>query len=144
MKKKQPTPTKVFLGKAKTFAGEPLHPMTKQREVVAADMGLRYGFSVDYKPSYFLRDTIIVLWLCTIPAESEKSGGWSVDKCEMEPGLAVREALAWAARAGVGIKTDRFMEGYQIFRAIMQELQASAGVPVMPSGTEPEPDVGEA
>ena len=56
--KKKPEP---LTPKARTFAGKTLHPLSKQREVTACQMGLHFGFVARYKAQYFLRDTIIVL-----------------------------------------------------------------------------------
>lgn len=119
-------PTKTFLASAgKKFAGQDLHPLTKQREIVACEMGLKFGFVARYRPQYFLRDTIITLWLCSV---DEKR----VDQAEYEPEAAMKDAHKWAEKMGIGIDTPRFAEGYALFTAMMKEVQESRGEPVIP------------
>lgn len=124
-----------------------LQPLTKQREVVACDMGLRFGFTANYRAQYFLRDTIIVLWLRSIMV-SETPGKknpnpWSVDRAEEDPKGAMREALKWAGTKGIGIDTPAFSEGYAIFMECMKEAQAAKGEPILPTDTNKEQDEGE-
>lgn len=130
-----------LIPKARTFAGQTLQPLTKQREVTACQMGLQFGFVARYKAQYFLRDTIIVLWLCSIPVAAEK--GWTVDRAETDTEGAIREAYAWAAKVGIGIDTPAFSEGYKLFTEMMREVQAQRGEPIIPKNKTREPDTGE-
>ncbi len=133
-------PTKQPPDERKSFGK--LEPLTKQREVVACDMGLRFGFVTSYRPQYFLRDTIIVLWLLSIPVSAKK--GWTVDQAEEDPKAAMREAMKWAETKGIGIDTPAFSEGYSIFMETMKEAQAARGEPILPADAKHEQDEGEA
>lgn len=135
---KKPTP-KVSTSKPVTLFPD-LFPLTKQREVTACEMGMRFGFVTRYKPQYFLRDTIIILWLRSIPVDGK---GWTVDRAESEPEAAMKEALQWAERKGIGIDTKPFAEAYLIFTATMQEVQQAKGEPVLPADTKKDPDDSE-
>ncbi len=125
----------------RTFAGAKLEPFTKQREVVACEMGLRFGFVSKYRSQYFLRDTIIVLWLRSIPVEIKK--GWSVDRAESEPEAAMKAALEWATKKGIGVDSKPFSEGYAIFMATMKEIQEAKGEPIIPADAKPDQDESE-
>lgn len=128
-----------------TFAGIKLEPMTKQREVTAAEMGMNYGFVHVYRSQFYLRDTIIVTWLRTIPAETQKGNIWSVDIAEQSPEHAMKEALKWAAKMGIGINSPRFAEAFNIFKETMRQIQEAKGEPVIPEHQEGEasPEPGE-
>lgn len=129
--------------RANEFAGVKLHPMTKQRELVACEMGLRYGFmGSHYVRQYFLRDVIIVTWLRSIPAESEKK--WSVDRAETEPAEAMKEAMAWAKRVGIGINSAPFHAAFDMFIKEMEAIKNAKGEPIiMETEKRPPPGSGE-
>lgn len=122
-------PTKAFLSSAgKVFAGVTLAPLTLQRQVCAAEMGLRRGFAAKYGIPNLLKDSIIVLWLCSIP---ESGKDWSVDRVEIEPEKAMKAAYAWAKTKGIGINTKAFNEAWPIFHEIMLEVENSRAEPIM-------------
>lgn len=119
-----------------------LQPMTKQRECVAAEMGMKWGFTFPYRVQSYLRDVIIFLWLRTIPVEAKK--GWSVDQAESNPAGAMKEALGWATTKAIGLDSPAFFEGWRIFTATMKEIQAAKGDPIIPADTKrPDPDESE-
>lgn len=151
MKKKPRKP--VITPRIDTFAGVKLEPMTKQREVVAAEMGMRWGFVGTYRPQYYLRDTIIVIWLRTIPVEirplnlqygAGEVKGWCVDRAEVAPDEAMRAALVWAEKMKIGIRSPRFQEeAFPIFVHTMKQIEEAKGEPIVSGDTSDTPDAGE-
>lgn len=132
MKKPVPKKTKPRITPAlDTFAGRKLEPMTKQREVVAAEMGMRWGFVGKYIPQYFLRDVIIATWLRTLPVEAKEKQPWSVDRAEVAPDEAMKTAMAWAEKMGIAIKSERFREAHAIFMETVRQIAAVKGEPVI-------------
>lgn len=121
-----------------TFAGIKLEPMTKQREVVAAEMGMKWGFVVTYRPQFYLRDTIIVVWLRAIQVETSTASGWCVDRAEVEPDEAMKEAFKWATKMNIGINSLRFDEAWRIFVDTMRQIREAKGEPIIENKTDSE------
>lgn len=123
-----------------TFAGIKLEQMTKQREVVAAEMGLRWGFVGTYRTQFYLRDSIIFTWLRTIPAEAKDKKPWSVDRAEMVPDEAMKAALEWAGKVGISINSARFKEAWAIFLDTTRQIREAKGEPISDDDSPPPPD----
>jgi hypothetical protein len=127
-----------------TFAGVKLEPMTPQREVVAAEMGLRWGFVSPYVRQYLLRDSVIVVWLRSIPVEAVTNAQqWCVDRAEVEPYEAMREAMVWAGKKGIRINAAPFKEATAILVSTMTEIAKATGEPADAPEPEPPDDSGE-
>lgn len=138
---RKPTKAKAPAAEKSPFEQINFFPLTKQREVAAVDMGLKYGFVASYQRQFVFRDTIIVLWLCTIPAEGAAT--WTVDRAEREPDSARKEAYKWAESVGIGIASNAFAEAQVKFVEMMQEVKKAKGVPVLPTQVAKEDDSGE-
>lgn len=117
---------------ASAFAGITWQPMTVQRQMLACEMGLRYGFVFPYAPSkYLLKDTIIWLWVASLPLPL-------VDRAETSIEWAGKQSREWAAKVGIGVGTPAFQEGWHLFIDQYNAIVDSKGHPVMPSGTTEE------
>jgi hypothetical protein len=143
--KKQNTKGPKITPPLDTFAGAKLEPMTPQREVVAAEMGMHWGFEENYRKQFYLRDTIIVLWLRSIPVEATKAQPWSVDRAELESESAMKEALSWAGRVGLRLNSKLWQPAWNIFLRTVLDIRNATGVPVIPDEDKKTtaPDTGE-
>lgn len=109
----------------KEFSGKKLFPFTPQRQAVAAEMGLQWGFTARYKPQSLFRDSIIVVWLCSVTAAR-------VDDAEGDAKAAMRDAYKWAEKQGIGLGTKAFESAHALFFEIVKEVRESRGEPIMP------------
>lgn len=130
------TPESEAYAKAKAgfeLFGNPLAKYSLSRKAAADSMGLRYGYVPEDDPmigtgkySGALRDTIIALWLCSIPNASEQTAEqirakeWSVQRADRKPEDAYQAAQEWAEANGIDDTAgERFIEAYGVFLSIM-------------------------
>lgn len=124
--------------------GTKLYPWTAEREIAAQSMGLLYpeigadGWDQYRRTKIYpgaLKDTIIVLWLCTQTPEQ-------VDDADSAPIEAYRQARKWAAKLGIHrVGSDAFWQAYGKFAAIIKQVEDSKTTPKIDHPGE-EPDEG--
>lgn len=134
--------------------GNPLFKYSASRKVAAQAMGLLYPFvgeggsrqieSTGLYPGC-TKDTIIVLWLCSIKdtidlsKEEVKARAWSPSRAVISPPAALEAAMEWGEQVGICDSSDaKFLEAYQTFMAIVTGVEASKFRVVL-DGQEEEP-----
>ncbi len=110
-----------------------LQPWTASRVVAAQSMGMLYPNIGAQAAAQFrrtgvyqgaLKDTIIVLWLC-----SEKDRD-VIRSAERDPDGALEQAETWAEKRGITkLNSPAFWAAYTKFMAIVTEEQESIAVP---------------
>lgn len=137
------SPEQAFIG-AKVgyeFDGIPLRPYSASRKVAAQSLGLLYPYIGDAgaelveKTGVYpgaLLDTIIVLWLCSLPDPQDltiaehRDGAWTPARAMSRQDAAKEEMMAWADRHGIlDVQCEKFLGAYQIFIAILSGVSAS-------------------
>lgn len=157
------TPEKAFVrsdGGYELFGTMLPHPFTPERRAAAACMGLRYGFvneedvttqtvevtvpaegkkkahkkkvEITTYPQQF-SDLSFVLWLMSVPSSRAM-------RAERKPAEARSEAFAWAAAQGIGLQNERFWQASGVFFKVMDDINASTGIPVPADGEGSEDD----
>lgn len=146
MSEEKPTPAI----EPRLFKGVALQPFTPQRQSVALEMGMRYGFISEedqvkikvevpiekpkkgqpktetveitvYKQMF--KDAAIVVWLCL-------QNGSRVFKAERRPDEAASEMWKWAEANGIGLGTPMAEICNSHFMSIMGEIAAAKTMPV--------------
>ncbi len=120
-----------------------LKPWTPSRVIAGQNMGLLYprigkeGFDQFQRTKMYpgcLKDTIIVLWLCTLNDEA-------VEDADRSPQDAYRQSQIWASGRGIHkIDSDEFWAAYNLFSGIMNEVDHSATKPAETGEEEDEDD----
>lgn len=142
----------VVRSQGHSFQGKDLNPFTVDRQIAAAEMGLRYGYvsdsdrvSITQTTSrevgkgknrkvvqeqttmevyrQMFRDIIIVLWLCTIKASD-------VQRAQRKPDEASSKATKWAQDQGISLLSPAYTEAAVTFFAIMSDIENSRAVGV--------------
>lgn len=114
---------------AHKFQGKTLFPFTPQRQQAACVMGLKWITEPNYVQKFWFGDTILAIWLCVIPDEAPENK-WSVDRAEVEPKAATKEAYKWAKQVGIAIGSNAFTEAFAVWAKIVKELKTCKGEPV--------------
>lgn len=134
--------------------GEPLRPWTASREVAARAMGLKYPFigddgmkALESSGSYpqQLPDTIITLWVCTLPdaidltREEARAKPWTPSRAFTNPVDAMEAAIAWADAQGfASLMSPKFPEATMTAANIINNYMEAKFVVVGQSPPEPE------
>lgn len=124
----------------KEFAGYHLGdielvPYSPSRKVAAQTMGMKYPHigddgiaAIDAMRPYkgALLDTIIVLWLCTLP-DSAEGKAWTPSRAIRNAELALDAAMEWANDLKLNDMSieGKFGEGYGLFMAIVSNVAAA-------------------
>jgi hypothetical protein len=140
-----PTPPEdsAFIAAKRGFElfGQPLKHYSASRKVAAQAMGMQWPFigeaalaqlqATNMYPGA-LRDTALVLWLCTLPDPSDqtmeqvKAKEWNPSKALSKPDDARDAALAWADKTGItDTAGSQFAEAFQVFFGIVSGADAS-------------------
>ena len=109
--------------------GLKLEPYSDARRIAAQSMNLRYGNLTEAEASQFnrvslyagaVRDTAIVLWLCTVKDHQE------LDRIAANPEHYTDTWQKFAAEHGLIDTADKsFWDGFVVFLAIMNEIEVS-------------------
>lgn len=124
-----------------TLFGDPLAGYSPSRKVAAQTMGLLYPYVGEDGSAQMertglypgvLKDTIIVLWLCTLKDPSQqtredlRAGEWNPSRAFNSPREALEEAIRWGESKGIiETSSDRFQVAMQTFQAIVTGVTAS-------------------
>jgi|APGre2960657404_1045060.scaffolds.fasta_scaffold40180_3 hypothetical protein len=117
--------------------GTPLAPYTASRKVAAQTMGMQWPFigeaalaqlqATNMYPGA-IRDTAILLWLCTLPDASTAlaRGVWTPSRALSKPDEARDAALEWADKCGITDSSGpKFGEAFQVFFGIVTGVDAA-------------------
>ena len=102
------------------FAGKPLSPMTKTRQVAARCMD-HYLFqgkaTADERGVYpeMFRDALIIVWLCSVDEARAR-------RACLKPNDALDEMLQWWEANGGDLGSTREAEMVQIYGSIIEDL----------------------
>lgn len=143
-KKKTAKPSDSFTESDKhVLHGTKLYPWTPARMIAAQAMGLLFpdigkeGWDQYRRTKLYsgaVRDTIIVLWLCTIDENA-------VDEADAAPQDAYKRAKAWATALGIHDRNkDAFWQAYAKFSAIVTEVDEAITTPKVEPGEEADDD----
>ena len=117
--------------------GSPLAGYSASRKVAAQAMGMQWPFIGEAAMAQLqatnmypgaLRDTALVLWLCTLPDASTAlaRGVWTPSRALGKPDDARDAALEWADKCGItDTSGPKFAEAFQVFFAIVTGADAS-------------------
>lgn len=156
----------VSRSRGHSFGGADLAPFTIDRQIAAAEMGLKFGYvseedrvvmtrTVTRKVGkgksarevseqerteiyrQLFRDVILVLWLCSVK-NSEAL------RAQRKPEEAMQKATKWAAAQGLSLLSPTYTEAAMVFFAIMADIENSraVGVPAE-EGDDEDPPPGE-
>lgn len=136
--------------------GEILRAWSASREVAGRAMGLKYPFigedgmkALESSGSYpqQLPDTIIALWVCTLPDATElsreeaRAKPWTPAKAFSNPGDAMEAAILWADGKGfASLMSPKFPEATETAANIINEYMAAKFV--VEGQPPPEPESG--
>ena len=104
------------------FGKELLRPYSHMCAVVAEKMGLTYPY-YDSAGAGSMQDSIIVLWLCSIPPTADE--GWSVRKALRFPDVAMDEAIKWSEAKLGRYASEQFKAAQKTAMAILRNAEAS-------------------
>jgi len=118
--------------------GAPLNAYSVSKKVAAQAMGMAWPFigeaalatlqATNLYPGA-LRDTVILLWLCTLPDASTAlaRGVWTPSRALGKPDDARDAALEWADKSGItDTASEKFAEAFQVFFAIVSGVDAAS------------------
>lgn len=121
--------------------GIPLNAYSASRKVAAQSLGLLYPYIGDAgadaieKTGVYpgaLMDTIIVLWLCSLPnpqdlsVEEFRSGAWTPTRAMAKQEASKEVMMEWAEKLGIlDVQCEKFLAAYQVFIAILSGVSAS-------------------
>lgn len=145
-----------------TLFGAPLHSYSDSRRIAAQSLGFRWAARtqemLDQMRSLGIydggqRDTLLLLWLCSIPNASEltpddlKSAAqrgerpWTVQRAQLIPAAAEEAMMAWGAQQElIDLQGERFAEAFKVFLAIVLGVAVSEFDVQAPAGAAPEKD----
>lgn len=113
----------------------PLAGYSPSRKLAANKMGMTYPYIGESEFDRLLQfggyagcleDTIILMWLCSLPDNDPARKAWTPDAAAKRPAQAKLEAIAWAARMDmVDVEKPNFVNAFGVFFAIQNGMTAS-------------------
>lgn len=139
MREEAPIEETAFINAKRGFElfGSPLSSYSASRKVAAQAMGMQWPFIGEAAMAQLqatnmypgaLRDTALVLWLCTLPDSNTAlaRGIWTPSRALGKPEEARDAALEWAEKCGItDTSSEKFAEAFQVFFAIVTGVDAA-------------------